>query len=204
MPAHFFWAPIMAEPPDDPTPDQLIGAVRAGDTAARDRLFVLLYDDLRRTAGVLMHRERPDHTLQPSALVNEAVLKLLRSRALQTADDRDHAYRMIVLAMRQILIDHARRRRTKQGKLGNRHPLDGVIDHIEQVHRVPSVNLDAALDRLAVVNARACIVTTFHSLLGMSHREVAEALEVAESTVMRDWAFARAWLLDQLDPDEVP
>jgi RNA polymerase sigma factor (TIGR02999 family) len=192
----------MAEPLDDPALDQLIAAVRAGDTAARDHMVALLYDDLRRTAADLMRRERPDHTLQPSALVNEAVLKLLRSRALQTANDRDHAYRMIVLAMRQVLIDHARRRRTKQGKLGIRHLLDAVIDHIEQGHRVPLPSLDAALDRLAVVRPRACIVTTFHSLLGMSLSEVAEVLEVAQSTVMRDWDFARAWLLDQLDPEE--
>jgi RNA polymerase sigma factor (TIGR02999 family) len=192
----------MADPLHDPALDQLIAAVRAGDTAARDRMVALLYDDLRRTAADLMRRERPDHTLQPSALVNEAVLKLLRSQALQTANDRDHAYRMIVLAMRQVLIDHARRRRTKQGKLGIRHPLDAVIDHIEQGHRVPLPSLDAALDRLAVVRPRACIVTTFHSLLGMSLPEVAEVLEVAPSTVMRDWDFARAWLLDQLDPEE--
>jgi RNA polymerase sigma factor (TIGR02999 family) len=194
----------MADPPDGPAPDQLLAAVRAGDTAARDRLVALLYDDLRRTAAGLMRRERPDHTLQPSALVNEAVLKLIHSRTLQTAHDRDHAYRLIVRAMRQVLIDHARGRTMKQGKLGVRHPLDAVIDHVEQVHRVPLPSLDAALDRLAVVNARACIVTTFHSLLGMSLPEVAEALEVAESTVMRDWAFARAWLLDQLDPEEAP
>jgi RNA polymerase sigma factor (TIGR02999 family) len=192
----------MAAPPDEPALDQLLAAVRAGDTAARDRLVALLYDDLRRTAADLMRRERPDHTLQPSALVNEAILKLIRSRALQTANDRDHAYRMIVLAMRQVLTDHARRRRTKQGRLGIRHPLDAAIDHIERVHRVPLPSLDAALDRLAVVNARACLVTTFHSLLGMSLPEVAEALEVAPSTVMRDWAFARTWLLDQLEPDE--
>src|SRR5262245_10833415 len=140
----------MADPPDGPAPDQLLAAVRAGDTAARDRLVALLYDDLRRAAAGLMQRERPDHTLQPSALVNEAVLKLIRSRTLQAANDRDHAYRMIVLAMRQVLTDHARRRRTKQEKLGIRHPLDAVIDHIEQVHRVPLPSLDAALDRLAV------------------------------------------------------
>jgi RNA polymerase sigma factor (TIGR02999 family) len=192
----------MAETQDDSTLDQLIEAVRADDTAARDRLFALLYDDLRRTAGILMRRERPDHTLQPSALVNEAVLKVIRSQTLRAANDRDHAYRLIVRAMRQVLIDHARRRKPQQRKLGIRHPLDEVIDHIEHVHRVPLSSLDEALDRLAAVNARACIVTTFHSLLGMPLPEVAEALEVAQSTVMRDWNFARAWLLDQLDPEE--
>jgi RNA polymerase sigma factor (TIGR02999 family) len=194
----------MAQPPDDPALDQLIAVVRGGDTAVRDRLVALLYDDLRRTAAGLMRRERPDHTLQPSALVNEAVLKLMRSQALRTANDRDHAFRLIARAMRQVLTDHARCRRTKQGRLGVRHPLDAAIDHIEQVHRVPLPGLDAALDRLSVVNARACIVTTFHSLLGMSLPKVAEVLEVAPSTVMRDWAFARAWLLDQLDPKEAP
>jgi RNA polymerase sigma factor (TIGR02999 family) len=192
----------MVDPLDDPALDQLIAAVRAGDTAARDRMVALLYNDLHRSAADLMRRERPDHTLQPSALVNEAVLKVLGSRALQTANDRDHAYRMIVQAMRRILVEHARRRRTRQGRLGLRHPLDVAIDHVEQVHRVPMSGLDEALDRLAVVDARACIVTTFHSLLGMSLPEVARALEVAEATVMRDWAFARAWLLDQLGPEE--
>jgi RNA polymerase sigma factor (TIGR02999 family) len=191
----------MADPLDDPALDQLIAAVRAGDTPARDRMVALLYDDLRRAAAALMRRERPDHTLQPSALVNEAVLKLLRSRALQTTNDRDHAYRMIVQAMRRVLADHAKQR-TRRGPPGSRHPLDAAIDHVERVHRVPMSSLDEALDRLAVVNARACIVTTFHSLLGMSLPEVARALEVAEATVMRDWAFARAWLLDQLDPEE--
>src|SRR5262245_24626350 len=192
----------MADPPDDPVLNELIQAVRAGNTGARDRMVALLYDDLRRTAAELMRRERPDHTLQPSALVHEAVLKLIHGRALQTANDRDHAYRLIVLAMRQVLFDHARRRKRRQEKLGIRHPLDAVIDHIEQVHRVPLSSLDAALDRLAVVRPRACLVTTFHSLLGMSLSEVAEVPEVAPSTVMRDWDFARAWLLDQLGPNE--
>src|SRR5688572_17399864 len=90
--------------------DALFAALRDGDTTARDRLVALLYDDLRLAAARLMRRVRPDHTLQPSALVHEALVKLLAGDTLRTATDRQHLYRATVRAMRQVLTDHHRHR----------------------------------------------------------------------------------------------
>src|SRR5262245_29166372 len=95
-------------PPEDL--DTLLSRLGDGGTVARDRLVALLYDDLRRAAARLMRHVRPDHTLQPSALVHEALLKLLAGDALRTAADRQHLYRATVQAMRQVLIDHHRHR----------------------------------------------------------------------------------------------
>jgi RNA polymerase sigma factor (TIGR02999 family) len=183
--------------------DALLAASRDGDTAARDRLVALLYDDLRRAAARLMRRARPDHTLQPSALVHEALLKLLAGDTLRTAADRQHLYRAAVQAMRQVLTDHHRHRASRRGPgRWGRHPLDVVLDHLTSGQGVAVEALGEALDRLAAVDARACLVTTFRFFLGLSLAEAAEALEIAEATAERDWRFARAWLRDELRPGE--
>jgi RNA polymerase sigma factor (TIGR02999 family) len=177
-------------------------AVRVGDPIALDRLVKILYDDLRRTAAGLMRRERPDHTLQPSALVHEALMKLLSSNFVQTATDREQVFRAAVRAMREVLTDHHRSRmaRIRPGAF-RRHPLDAVLDHFVAVEGIPFADLNEALDNLAKEDARACLVTTFHFFLGMSLPEVAQSLELGQATVERDWHFARAWLRGQLKPD---
>jgi RNA polymerase sigma factor (TIGR02999 family) len=187
---------------DDELP-QILPAVRAGDPAALDRLVALLYDDFRRAAAGLMRRERPDHTLQPSALVNEALMKLLASDLFRTATEREQVFRAAVRAMREVLIDHHRQRMArKRPGAYRRHPLDAVLDHFVQVEGLRFADLNEALDNLARVDARACLVTTFHIFLGMSHPEVGKALELSQKQVERDWQFARAWLRDQLKADE--
>jgi RNA polymerase sigma factor (TIGR02999 family) len=181
----------------------LLAAVRDGDSTARDQLVALLYDHLRLSAARLMRHVRPDHTLQPSALVHEALIKLISSDLFQTATDREHVYRAAVRAMRQVLIDH-HRHRTSRKRPGayRRHPLDTVLDHFATVEGIPFADLNEALDGLVKVDARACLVVTFHIFLGMSLPEVGTSLELSQKTVERDWRFARAWLRDQLKPDE--
>ena len=181
--------------------EELLAAARRGEVDARDRLIALLYDDLRRTAGRLMRSQRPDHTLQPTALVNEAVLKLLTGNTLQDAIDRQHLARAAVQAMRQVLVDHHRHRASRKGPgRWQRQSLESA----RVLTRNPGLQveaLDEALDRLAAVDARACLVSTFHVFLGLSLPAVGEALEISQATVERDWQYARAWLREQLASD---
>ncbi|MFO0887924.1 MAG: ECF-type sigma factor [Isosphaeraceae bacterium] len=182
---------------------ELLTGVRSEDAAARDRLVGLIYDDLRRAAARLMRRARPDHTLQPTALANEALARLLASGMLTDSRDREHLYRAAVLAMRRVLVDHHRHRNAAKGpgRL-RRHPLDVVLDNLHREQGVDVESLDEALDRLAQIDPRACLVTTFHSFLGLGFPDVAEALEISLATAERDWKYARAWLRQQLRPEE--
>ncbi|MGE3822458.1 MAG: ECF-type sigma factor [Isosphaeraceae bacterium] len=193
-------------PSDHPSPEDLnalLDRMRAGDVIARDQVIALIYDELREAARRLMRHARPDHTLQPTALVNEAMLKLLAGDGLRIASDKRHLYRATVLAMRQVLMDHHRHRTTRKGPgRWKHHPLDTLIDHLIIDHRIDVEALDEALDLLSTISERACLVTTFHIFLGRSLPEVAEILDLSIATVERDWHFARAWLYERLKPDE--
>lgn len=191
---------------DEQTPDgaaRLLCAAREGDLAAWDRLVRLLLDDFHRAAEDLMGSERVDHTLQPTALVNEALIKVIEGGFIADARDREHLFRAVAQAMRQVLSDHRRRRAArKRAGGGRRRPFDDVLDRLASTQRIDLGALDEALDRLATVDARACLVTTFHSFLGLSIPRVAEVLEISRATAERDWMFARAWLRDQLRPED--
>src|SRR5262249_6041327 len=127
----------------------LLGEVRAGRPEAQARLVAAIYDELRRIASRLMRRERPDHTLQGSALVNEALLRLLSGAALADAPDRRYLFGAAAQAMRQVLVDHARRRQTSK-RPGNRArvPLDGVLAAFD-AGGLDAIALHEALERLA-------------------------------------------------------
>lgn len=192
----------MATDPSQDT-ERLLAAVRSGDLAARDRLIARIYEDVRRAAARLMWNARPEHTLQPTALANEALLKLLAGDAIRSATDREHIYRAAVQAMRQVLIDHHRRRSTAKRVGGwRRRVLDEVLEHLHQARNTDIEALDEALDRLAAIDARACLVTTFHAFLGLDLAETARALEISLATAERDWKYARSWLRAQLRPEE--
>jgi RNA polymerase sigma factor (TIGR02999 family) len=180
----------------------LLGEVRAGDEDAKDRLVRAIYAELRRLAGGLMHHERPGHTLQPSALVHEALMRLLDGEALAEVPNRRYLFAAAAQAMRQVLVDHARRRRAAKREGGRaRVPLDEALVALEE-QGLDVLVLHEALDRLAEAHPRQAQVVTLRFFGGLSVPEVAESLAVSATTVESDWRFARAWLKGQLGGSE--
>ena len=145
-----------------------------------------------------MRREHPGHTLSPTAVVHEAVIKLLGEAALDRAADRSYLFASAARAMREVLIDHARRRATARRGGGRRRvPLDAVVDYFED-QGLDLVAVHEALDRLAERNGRQAQVVTLRYFGGLTVPEIAEALGVSVGTVERDWRIARAWLSNEL------
>jgi RNA polymerase sigma-70 factor, ECF subfamily len=184
----------------DPEPIQhvtrLLEAAREGEAGAQDRLIEALYSELRSIARRHMRHERVGHTLQPTGLVNEVALRLLGRQPMRF-EDRDHFLRAASLAMRRVLVDHARARRAAKRDGGVRVTLhDEAIGSPESVD---VLDLDRALERLAAAEPRWARVVELRFVLGLEVTEVAEVLGVSEPTVKRDWRFARAWLARELD-----
>ena len=176
----------------------LLARARDGDEGARDDLIARVYGELRQVAGGLMRREHPGHTLSPTAVVHEAVIKLLGEAALDRAADRSYLFASAARAMREVLIDHARRRATaRRGGGRQRVPLDAVVDYFED-QGLDLVAIHEALDRLAERNGRQAQVVTLRYFGGLTVPEIAEALGVSVGTVERDWRIARAWLSNEL------
>ena len=185
-----------AEPRRDLT--LILGRARAGDERARGELIALVYDQLRQVAARLMRRERKDHSLPPTAVVHEAVIRLLGDAVFDRSPDRAFLFASAARAMREVLIDHARRRAAdRRGGGWHRVPLDNVVDYFEE-QGLDLVAVHEALDRLAELNERQGQVMTLRYFGGMTVPEVAAALEVSVVTVERDWRLARAWIRDQL------
>lgn len=162
-----------------------------------------LYDELHRVAVSMMRGEKPGHTLQPSALLHETLMRMISRGELDSEAHRSELLADAVQAMRSVLIDHHRRRTAhKRGKGWKRHPLDDVLNHFEVHEKIPFMDLHNALDELAKLQPRQALVVTFRYFLGMTVLEVSEVLSVAISTVESDWRVARAWLKGQLDRDE--
>lgn len=176
----------------------ILGRARAGDDGARDELISLVYEELRQVATRLMRKERADHTLAPTAVVHEAVIRLLGDEVFDKAPDRNFLFAAAARAMREVLIDHARRRAAgRRGGKWRRLPLDGVMEYFE-AQSLDVVAVHEALDRLAELNERQSQVMTLRYFGGLTVPEVAAALGVAVVTVERDWRLARAWLHGQL------
>jgi RNA polymerase sigma factor (TIGR02999 family) len=176
----------------------ILGRARAGDETARGELLVLVYDELRRVASRLMQRERADHTLSPTAVVHEAVIRLLGDAVFDKAPDRGFLFASAARAMREVLIDHARRRGADRRGGGRRRvALDAVVDYFES-QSLDLVAVHEALDRLAERDERQAQVMTLRYFGGMTVAEVAAALGTSVVTVERDWRVARAWLVGQL------
>ncbi len=166
--------------------------------AVTDVVFSTAYRELRAIANRLMTREREDHTLQPTALVNEAYVRLTRD-AVVPWQSRAHFFGIATRAMRQILVEHARRKTAqKRGGPRQRVPLDGLlelaIDDAEQVLEVNEI-----LEQLAVMDPRMARVVELRVFGGLTETETAEVLGVSRRTVTNDWQVARLWLLDQID-----
>jgi RNA polymerase sigma factor (TIGR02999 family) len=179
----------------------LLEAVRAGSPDARDQLVALLYGELRRVAGDLMRRERPGHTLQPTALVHEALLRLLRPEALGNAQNRAQFLAAAARAMRRVLVDHARQRAAdKRGGGRASVPLDDVLDYFAE-QRLDVLAVHEALNRLAGLHERQSQVVELRFFGGYSVAEIAELLQVSVSTVESDFRKATAFLHSQLFED---
>jgi RNA polymerase sigma-70 factor (ECF subfamily) len=178
---------------------EVSGLLRAwgdGDRRALDRLTPIVYDELRRLASRYMRGERPGHSLQTTALVNEAYIRLVDYRGMRW-QDRAHFFAVSAQLMRRILVDHARRHNLKRG---------GGVQHVsfEDTAEVGSdraadlLALDDALDALARVDPRKVQVVEMRYFGGLSVEETADVLKVSPITVMRDWSTAKAWLYREL------
>ncbi len=179
----------------DPARDRigpLLERARAGDASAAEGLLPLVYDELRKVAGQLFRSERHDHTLQPTALVHEAFVKMVGSA--RSYDGRRHFLVIAAKAMRQVLADHARARRTeKRGGTRERISL-ATTTSADLGEDVDLVGLDDALRALAARNARAAEVVELRFFAGFTVDEVADSLDLSPSTIESDWRVARAWL----------
>lgn len=172
-------------------------AWQAGDPTARERLFPLVYDELRLIAHRQLQRERPGHTLDTTALVHEAYLRLAGSTS-QEFSDRAHFFAMAATAMRRILVDYARRYRTeKRGAAPRRVSLtDTMLVAEERADTLLAV--DEALGELARIDPRLSRVVECRFFAGLTEEETAETLGVTSRTVRRDWTKAKGWLLRTL------
>jgi RNA polymerase sigma factor (TIGR02999 family) len=195
----------MANPGAEGLPNQapdhdvtgLLAAWREGDATAVDRLFPLVYEELRRVAHRQLGRERPDHTLGTTALVHEAYLKLVDQTRAQWAD-RSQFFAISSRAMRRILVDHARQHLA--GKRGGRRERVNLDEETLSLDERADllVAVDEALDRLRSVDERASRVVDCRFFGGYTEEETAAALGITDRTVRRDWTRAKEWLYQAL------
>lgn len=188
--------------PDPPSITDVLRRASNGDSAAVAELLPLVYDELRRLAGGYMRRERKDHTLQPTALVHEAYLRLVGTD--QPFEGRAHFLGAAAVAMRRVLVDHARRHAAvKRDAPGDRVTLAPEIASAD-ARDMDVLELDQMLAALARKDERKARVVELRFFAGMSHDEIADVLGVARSTVAEDWTVARAWLAARLAGEKRP
>jgi RNA polymerase sigma factor (TIGR02999 family) len=175
----------------------LLQAAGSGDRASYARLYEAVYAELHRVARASMRRESPGHTLQPTALVNEAYLRLAPGES--GWENRRHFFSAAAEAMRRILVDHARQRLAqKRGAGAERVTLSGV-DLPAGSEGVDVLLIDDALIRLGALRPRLADLVTLRYFAGMSIEESAQALGISPATAKRDWTFARAWLQEHIE-----
>ena len=189
--------------PQSPSPHELtrtLAAAAGGDQDAAARLMPLVYDELRALAAKALQRERPDHTLQPTAIVNEAFLRLVEQSHAEY-HSRTHFFAISAQMIRRVLVDHARKHHAaKRGghekRLTLRESLDGGISK-----EIDVLALDEALEKLARLDPRQCQVVELRFFGGLSVEQTADMLEISPRTVEQDWRMARAWLKRELSED---
>ena len=177
---------------------QILQAWSDGNQTALDKLLPLIYDELHRQAAHYLRKERQDHTLQPTALVNEAYLKLIGQENVRW-QNRSHFFAIAANAMRRILVDYARtRNREKRGGALNNLPLDAALQISAKGKTIDLVALDEALNRLAEFDKRQARIVELKYFSGLTNEETAEVLGISNVTVRRDWNLAKAWLYQQI------
>lgn len=178
---------------------------RAGREGALDRLLPLVYDELRRLAARQLRRERPDHTLQPTALINELFLLLVRQRAV-SAENRAHFFALSARLMRRVLVDHARSRGAdKRGGGSTTVTLDEdtvVVVGQGTGRALEVLAIDEALVRLAALDADQARIVELRFFAGLTVEETSLVLDRSPRTVKREWRLAKAWLTRELAPSE--
>lgn len=173
---------------------ELLKRAASGDHTAEERLLQVLYTELRQIASRHLRRERPGHTLQPTELVNEAYVRIMRPVTPPQWADRSHFFAVASTAMRRVLVDHARRRATakRDGGVKVEHDVETVGAGEHSPERILSI--DAALTRLARTEPRQARIVELRFFTGLTDEEVAGLLGISSRTVKRDWAAAKAWL----------
>ena len=183
--------------PAERDPTELLRAWGDGDTAALEQLVPLVHDELRRIAHRYMNRERADHTLEPTALVNELYIKLIDVRAVRW-QNRAHFFAMAARFMRRILVDMARARKNqKRGGALRKESIDDAVLLAPAVS-FDVVALDQAMQKLEREHPRRCRVVELRFFGGLSIEETAVALDVSPDSIKRDWRIAKLWLLREL------
>jgi len=175
---------------------ELLLASQAGTPGAVDQLLVQVYDELKVLAAGYLRAERADHTLQTTALVHEAYLKLVDQRRTSW-QNRGHFFGIAAQAMRRILVDHARRRRARKRDAGRLVTLDEELAG-QDAESGDLLAVDQALERLALLDARQARIVELRYFGGLSIEQTAETLEISPATVKRDWVSAKAWLQREL------
>ena len=182
----------------------ILAQAAQGDQSASEELLPLVYDRLRALAGSFFRRERPDHTLQPTALANDVYLQLL-GREGTDWQSRAHFFAIAARAMRQMLTDHARRKKAeKRGGDQHRVTLSGLVTPPDVESEIDLVDLDRALTRLAETYPEQARIVEMRFLVGLTIEEVAYVLGTSTPTVVRRWRMARAWLRRELAGDAKP
>jgi RNA polymerase sigma factor (TIGR02999 family) len=183
---------------------QILSRIESGDASAAEQLLPLVYEELRRLAAQRLSHEKPGQTLEATALVHEAFLRLVDGGASQQWDSRGHFFAAAAEAMRRILVDAARRKASlRHGGGRNRHELlegDLVASPISD----ELLDLDAALDKLASVDPQAAQLVKLRVFAGMTTDEIAQYLKLSPRSTKRVWAYARAWLGRELDESPEP
>lgn len=171
----------------------------SGKQDALDELMPLIYSELHRQAAQYLRRERPNHTLQTTALIHEAYLKLVDQRDVNW-ESRTHFFAIAAQAMRRILVDYAKtRNREKRGGAAENLPLEEALQvQSKEEKSIDLIALDEALTRLAEIDEQQARVVELRYFADLSLEETAEALHISRSTAARDWSVAKAWLLREL------
>ena len=178
----------------------LLGDWSRGNRTALSQLRPLVYAELRRVAARQLRSERPDHTLQPTALVHEAYMRLVDQRQVDW-QNRAHFFGVAAQVMRRILVDHARRHGANKRGQGVRCVSIDEAHDVAAPNEIPVLALDHALDRLAKVDAELTRIVELRAFGGLTIEEAAHVLGVSPSTAKRDWRTAKAWLSRELSPD---
>jgi RNA polymerase sigma factor (TIGR02999 family) len=181
----------------------LLGEWSRGNSNALNRLVPLVYAELRRIATRQLRRERVGHTLQPTAVVHEAYLRLVDQRHVDW-QNRAHFFGVAAQVMRRILVDHARRRSASKRGEGVRCVSIDAAKDVQASNEIPILALDSALDRLEKVDADLARIVELRAFGGMTIEEAAHLLKVSPSTAKRDWRTAKAWLTRELGREGRP
>ncbi len=189
-----------AEVKTDLSVTQLLQAAQSGDESSREVLIALIYDELHQMARQHLRNERSNHTLQPTALVHEAYLRIFNGEPMEIVNRR-HFFGIAAVQMRRILIDHARRKAALKRSAEQNHLTLNDLTSRRELSPEELLTLDEALTRLKEIHPRPAAIVELRYFLGLTETETAEVVDVSLSTMKREWGFARAWLLRELTRD---